>query len=174
MSKILLRLALFVPVTAGLAILVAVCGCADSAANSAVQIEAVHNVFPSATDISEVSTNRGVQESGRPGNPVVSEIRDSSSLLGYCVVSDVMGRSGAFKIQVLLDKKHVVKRATVISYPWTHGRGVGKHSFASQFEGKGLEDPIKIGDDIDAVSGATISCRAMARGVREAIKLLAE
>jgi Na+-translocating ferredoxin:NAD+ oxidoreductase RnfG subunit len=174
MSKILLRLTLFVAVVVGSAILVTVCGCADSAASSAVQIETVQDVFPSATDISKVSTNRGVQESGRPENPVVNEIRDSSDLLGYSIVSDVVGRSGSFKIQVLLDKQHVVKRATVISYPWTHGRGVGKHSFASQFEGKGPEDAIKIGDDIDAVSGATISCRAMARGVREAIKLLAE
>ena len=174
MSKMLLRLALLVPVVAGLAILVAVCGCADSAANSAVQIETAREVFPSATDISEISINRDVQESGRPGNPLVSEIRDSSGILGYSVVSDVVGRSGSFKIQVLLDKQHVVRRATVISYPWTHGRGVGRHSFASQFEGKGPGDAIKIGDDIDAVSGATISCRAMALGVREAIKLLAE
>jgi len=174
MSKMLLRLALLVPVVAASTILVTICGCGDSAASGAVQIETVREVFPSATDISIMSTNWDVQESGRPGNPIVSEIRESSGLLGYSVVSDVVGRSGPFRIHVLLDEQHIVKRATVISYPWSHGRQVGRRSFANQFEGKGPEDAIEVGKDIDAVTGATISCRAMAQGVRQAFRLLAE
>ncbi len=169
----LLRLALFVSVVAGPAILAAISGCADSAASGA-QMQTVRKVFPSATDISKISINRGVQTSGRPGNPVVSEIRDSSGLLGYSIVSDVVGRSGPFKIHVLLDKQHVVRRVTVLSYPWTHGRKVTRRSFASQFEGKGPKDAIELGKDIDAVSGATLSCDAMTHGVLEAIKLLVE
>ncbi len=95
-------------------------------------------------------------------------------LLGYSVVSDVISRSGPFKIHVLLDKQHVIKRATVISYPWSHGRQVRRRSFANQFEGKGPEDAIEIGKDIDALAGATISCDAMTQGVRQAVRLLAE
>ena len=170
----LLQLTLLDSAVAGLAVLAGVCGCADSAASDAMQIETVREVFPSATDISRMSIDRGVQTSGRPGYPIVSEIRDSSGLLGYSVVSGVVGRSGPFKIHVVLDKQCVVKRATVISYPWSHGREVTRRSFARQFEGKGPEDAIKIGNDIDAVSGATISSRAIAQGVREAVKLLAE
>ncbi|MHC4170077.1 MAG: FMN-binding protein [Planctomycetota bacterium] len=160
MSKMLLQLTLLVSAVAGLAVLATVSGCADSAASGAIQIETVHEVFPSATDISEISANRDVPTSGRPGYPVVSEIRDSSGLLGYSVVSKVVGRSGPFEILVLLDKQHVVRRAAVIAYPWSHGRGVGRRSFSSQFEGKGPEDAIEIGKDIDAVTGATISCMA--------------
>jgi len=174
MSKMSLQSVLLVPVVAASTILVTICGCGDSAASGAVQIETVREVFPSATDISEVSTDRDVQESGRPGDPIVSEIRDSSGLLGYSVVSDVVGRSGPFSIHVLLDRQFVVKRATVISYPWSHGRQVGRRSFANQFEGKGPEDAIELGKDIDAVTGATISCRAMAQGVRQAVKLFAK
>ncbi len=174
MSKMLLSLALLMRVVAGSAILVTISGCADSAASGAAQMQTVRKVFPSATDISKISIDRDVQESGRPGNPVISEIRDSSGLLGYRVEFEVVSRSGPFSIRLLLDKHFVVRRAAVISYPWTHGRGVGRRSFASQFEGKGPEDAIEIGKDIDAVSGATISCDAMTRGVREAIKLLAE
>ncbi len=172
MSKMLLQLTLLASAVAGLAVLAAVSGCADSAASDAMQIETVHEVFPSATDISRMSIDRGVQTSGRPGYPIVSEIRDSSGLLGYSVVSEVVGRSGSFKIHVVLDKQSVVKRATVVSYPWSRGREVAKRSFARQFEGKGPEDAIEISKDIDAVAGATISCRAMAQGVREAVKLI--
>lgn len=169
----LLRLALLVSVVVGSTILVAIPGCADSAA-SAAQMQTVRKVFPSATDISKISIDRGVQTSGRPGNPVVSEIRDSSGLLGYSIISQVVGRSGPFKIHVLLDKQRVVKRASVISYPWTHGREVGRRSFTSQFEGKGPKDAVELGRDIDAASGATLSCNAMTQSVREAIKLLVE
>ena len=174
MSKMLLQLMLLISVVVGLAVLATVSGCADSAASDAMQIEIVHEVFPSATDTSEISVNRDVQTSGRPGTPIISEVRDSSGLLGYSVVSEVVSRSGPFEIQVLLDKQHVVRRATVISYPWSHGRDVRRRSFSSQFEGKGPEDAIEIGKDIDAVTGATISCKAMARGVREAVRLLAK
>lgn len=174
MPRMLLQSMLLASLAAGSAVLAAVSGCADSAASDAMQIETVREVFPSATDISGISTDRGVQTSGRPGYPIVSEIRDSSGLLGYSVVSEVSGRSGPFKIQVLLDKQYIVRRATVISYPWSHGRGVRRRSFSSQFEGKGPEDAIEVGKDIDAATGATISSRAMARGVREAVRLLAE
>ncbi|MHC4435507.1 MAG: FMN-binding protein [Planctomycetota bacterium] len=174
MLRMLVRLALLVPVATASTVLVTVCGCGDSAGNGAVRIETVHEVFPSATDISTMSINRDPQESGPPGNPVFSEIRDSSGLLGYSVESDVAGRSGPFRIHVLLDEQYVVKKAAVISYPWSHGRQVRKRSFACQFEGKGPEDAIEIGNDIDAVTGATISCEAVARGVRQAVRLLAK
>lgn len=75
---------------------------------------------------------------------------------------------------MLLDERLVVKRATLVSYPWSRGREVGRRSFTRQFEGKGPKDAIEIGKDIDAVTGATVSCRAMAAGVREAVKNLAK
>jgi Na+-translocating ferredoxin:NAD+ oxidoreductase RnfG subunit len=172
MTKMLLQLTLLVLVAAGLSILVTVSGCTDPVATGALQIETVHEIFPSATDISKMSISRDAQTSGRPGKHKISEIRDSSGLLGYCVESEVVGRSGPFKIAVVLDKQLVVKRAIVVSYPWPRGRDVARRAFTSQFEGKGSEDAIEIGKDIDAMTGATISCRVMSEGVREAIKLL--
>ncbi len=172
MSKMLLHLTLLVLIAAGLAMLVTVSGCTDPVATGALQIETVHEIFPSATDISKMSISRDVQTSGRPGNHIISQIRDSSGLLGYGVESEVVSRSGPFKIAVVLDKQLVVKRATVVSYPWPRGRNVVRRAFTSQFEGKGPEDPIEVGKDIDAMTGATISCRVMAKGVREPIKLL--
>ena len=73
---------------------------------------------------------------------------------------------------MLLDSHLYVKQARVISYPWDRGRDVRKRAFTSQFEGKGPEDPIQLGKDIDAMTGATISSRVMAQGVRDTIKLL--
>ena len=166
-----LQLVWLTPIAVGWAI-VAISGCADSAATGVVHIEAVHEIFPSATEIAEIPMSRDVQISERPGNHQISEIRDSSGLLGYCVESEPVGRSGPFTIRVYLDRQLVVKRAMVISYPWGHGRDVRKRAFTSQFEGKGPKDAVELGKDIDAMTGATISCRAMAKGVREAIRIL--
>jgi len=102
----------------------------------------------------------------------ISEIKGDSGILGYCVESKVVSRSGPFRIRVLLDSNLYVKQATVISYPWDRGRDVRKRAFTSQFKGKGPEDPIQLGKDIDAITGATISSRVMAEGVRDTIKLL--
>jgi Na+-translocating ferredoxin:NAD+ oxidoreductase RnfG subunit len=102
----------------------------------------------------------------------VSEIKGPSDLLGYCVESKVVSRSGPFKILVLLDPQVYVKRASVISYPWGRGRDVRKRAFTSQFEGKGPGDPIQVGKDIDVMTGATISSNVMAEGVRDTIKLV--
>jgi len=40
-----------------------------------------------------------------------------------------------------------------------------------QFEGKGLDQPLKLGDDVHGVIGATLSARATTNGVRRALAL---
>ena len=149
-------------------------GCMDPAADSRERMKMVSEVFPAALGINDISASRGSESSPRPGDVEISEIRGPSDLLGYCVETEVSGRSGPFRIRVLVNPQLVIVRAVVISYPWVHGRDVRKSAFTDQFRGKGPDDSIVIGDDIDAMSGATISCAAMTKGVREAIELLAK
>ena len=106
------------------------------------------------------------------GNPIIDEVKGSSGLLGYWVESKVMSRSGPFTIRVLLDPRLYVKQAKVILYPGKRGREVCSPVFTRQFNGKGPKDPLQLGKDIDAISGATISSRVMTEGVLNAIKLI--
>jgi len=135
---------------------------------------AVHQFFPSAVDIAEIPffIGQDAQISGRTDDAKIKEIKGDSGLLGYCVESKVVSRSGPFRISILLDKQLYVKQATVISYPWDRGRDICKRAFTDQFKGKGPDDPIRLGKDIDAMTGATISSRVMTEGVRDTIKLL--
>lgn len=176
MSRSTLGFILFVSAFVSMAAAVCVCGCAGPASSStpAMRLGVVREVFPSATEIAEIATDGEDEVSARSSSSVVREVRGPSGLLGHLVETQVSGRSGPFSIAVLLDKQRIVRRAAVTSYPWPRGREVARRSFARQFEGKGPEDAIEVGSDIDAVSGATISCRAMAQGVREAVSLLAE
>lgn len=174
MFKILVRLPVFMTVVASLAMLTIVSSCDTPASSFSERREIVTQIFPSAVDIVEIPffIGQGVQLSGRPDSSKVSEIRGDSGLLGYNVESKVVSRSGPFRIRILLDPQLYVKQATVISYPWDRGRDVCKLAFTSQFDGKGPADPIRLGQDIDAMSGATISSRVMADGVRNSIKLI--
>lgn len=168
MSKRSARVMMCVMVIAGLAALSTVSSCAVP--DESVKTGGVLQFFPSAIGLAEIS--QGVRVSGRSGDAIVSEIRGDMGVLGYRVESKVVSRSGPFRIRVILDKQLYVKQATVISYPWKRGRDVCKRVFTDQFTGKGPGDAIRLGRDIDAMTGATISSRVMTRGVRDAIELV--
>lgn len=143
-----------------------------STISSDPRMKMVTKIFPSAIDISEMKISRSVPLRWRSGSGGIDEVKGTDGLLGYWIESEVVSRSGPFKIRVLLDKQLYVKQAKVISYPWKRGGDIRKRAFTRQFNGKGPQDPILLGKDIDAISGATISSRAMAEGVRDAIKLI--
>ena len=174
MRKTLISVTLILTAIPSLSLLTFVPSCVTP--NDSSQIEekmtVVRQIFPSAIDITELQISREARTSGLPDNAKVSEIKGPSGLLGYCVESKVVSRSGPFKIRVLLDPQVYVKQASVISYPWDRGRDVRKRAFTSQFEGKGPGDSIQIGKDIDVMTGATISSNVMAEGVRNTIKLI--
>ncbi len=173
MSKILVPLTLFVNIVAILVMLIVVSSCNSIPSTSGSKQDPIYQTFPLATNIARTPfLNQGAQVSGRPDKAKISEIKSNSDLLGYSVESTVVSRSGPFRIRVLLDKQLYIKQATVISYPWDRGRDVCKRAFTDQFKGKGPKDLIQLGKDIDAMTGATISSRVMAEGVRDTIKLL--
>ena len=174
MRSIRISVTLIITTIASLSLLTFVPSCVTSNESSQLEekMEAIRQIFPSAIDITELQISQEVRNTGLPDNAKVSEIKGPSGLLGYCVESKVVSRSGPFKIRVLLDPQVYVKRASVISYPWGRGRDVRKRAFTSQFAGKGPGDPIQIGKDIDVMTGATISSNVMAEGVRGTIKLI--
>ena len=112
---------------------------------------------------SEVQGARGRKES-------VHAVYSSSGLEGYVATVWCKSKSNLFPVRVVIDKGFRVLSATVLSYPSRRGREVQSPRFASQFRGKGPYDPVRVGKDIDAVSGATSSSSAMAGGVRRAIR----
>ncbi|MCP4709756.1 MAG: FMN-binding protein [Planctomycetes bacterium] len=75
-------------------------------------------------------------------------------------------------INVILDENLYIKRASVTSYPHQRGRQVRSRQFTGQFKGKGPNDPIQIGADIDAITAATLSSRVMTDGIGDIVKML--
>lgn len=106
-------------------------------------------------------------------HPIVSEITDAGGdIVGYTVRMQVVSRSGPFTILVAVGPDLCVRRAEVLEYRGERGRDVRSPRFTSQFAGKCANDPIELGNDIHAVSGATISSRFMTEGVKNAVRIV--
>lgn len=156
-------------------VLIVLFGCAASPPSDRgnQELSAVQQAFPAATGLREVSIPHDAHAFGNADQMTVKVIQNHSVSLGYCVGATVAAKSGPFRICVLVDSNLLVRRASVVSYTWDRGRDVRKLKFTHQFEGKGADDPIQIGQDIDAMTGATLSSKAMAQGVRDVVMLLA-
>ena len=161
-------------ITVGSLMLIATVSCTTSppSLSDGGSMSVINELFPNASDVTELPMDQGSPQPNRPDASRVSEISSDTGRLGYWVESQVVSRSGPFKIRVLLDAQLYVKQAAVVSYPWAVGRGVCRPAFTRQFEGKGPGDPLQLGTDIDAMSGATISSRVMTEGIRDIIRQL--
>lgn len=91
---------------------------------------------------------------------------------GYALFDDEPGQHLPISFAVKLSPSGLCERHEVVAYREARGDEVKDTRFRAQFVGKSVRDPLRAGDDVVAVSGATISSRAMATGVRRALVLL--
>ncbi len=142
-------------------------GCALQ--NSTEAIAGIRDLFPAAQGLRDV-TSPQAKDLGIS----FLAIEGPSGTVGYIAEQRVPTRSGSFKIKVVMDNNYRVRRAKAMEYSAQRGEEVCSPSFSQQFEGKTPDAPIRVGKDIDAITGATISSRAMADGVRRIIRLARE
>lgn len=90
---------------------------------------------------------------------------------GYAVIDNQYGRYDPITFAVKMSADFVVRRVEVMVYRGPRGREIMNEGFMRQFIGKGFNDPIRVNDDIDAITSATISSQASAKAVKRAIVL---
>ncbi len=94
-------------------------------------------------------------------------------IIGYAFVGEGNGYGGAIRVLVGVDEStDQVINLKILNHSETPGLGsrVEEEGFRNQFVGKTAQDPIAVNQDINAISGATISSRAVADAVRTALK----
>ncbi len=139
-------------------------GCASQ--SSTETIASIGNLFPSAQGLYDVTFPHAREQ----GISFLA-IEGPLGTVGYIAKQRVTTRSGSFTVKVVMDNNYRVKDVKAMEYSAQRGDEVCYPSFSQQFEGKTPDVPIRVGKDIDAVSGATISSRAMADGVRRIVRL---
>ncbi len=86
---------------------------------------------------------------------------------GVAMIEAQPGKWGHTHLIVALDTAGKVTNLAVMSYVEQHGRPIATRRFLNQFIGKTADNPIQVGKDVDAVSGATIISRAAAFAVKK-------
>ena len=104
----------------------------------------------------------------------------SAPPLGYAfwttdLVPDEHGYNGPIHILVGLDLKGTITGAIVDYDSEPYGYfSVEPPKFAAQFKGKKINDPFRVGGDVDAVSRASITIGSATRAIRDASRMVAQ
>ncbi|MEX2130627.1 MAG: FMN-binding protein, partial [Pseudohongiellaceae bacterium] len=139
--------------------------------------EMLHRVMPDAETFSE--------KSGEP--PVYRAYRRNASgepeLVGYLFETpdlppEEIGYSAPIDVLVGMNLEGVLTGIQILDYRESYrsirGDFLATERFPNQFEDKDIAEGFRVGRDVDGVSRATISSWAVARGIRNAARRIAE
>ena len=115
-------------------------------------------------DAKDIARRLGVESIKREW--VVYFAETDSRRDGYAILDEEKGMHDPIDFAVRFTEAGVVDRVEVMVYREAYGDEIRSTRFRAQFGGKTTADSITAGKDIDIVSGASISCRSMAVGVK--------
>jgi len=125
-------------------------------------------LFPSATAFSP-----------KGGDPPHVKAYGGDTLLGYAFwTTEILplerGYGGPIAILVGLDAKGTLTGVVVGEHHEPYGDfSIDRAAFATQFKGKDVREPFKLGEDVDAVSRATITMSSAVRTIRNSARRMA-
>jgi thiamine biosynthesis lipoprotein len=93
--------------------------------------------------------------------------------VGYATVLNVVGKEQPITFMVAVAADGRVRGVQVLTYRESQGSEIRSKRFLEQFTGKTLGAPLKLGRDVDGISGASLSSRSTAYAVRKALALAA-
>lgn len=89
-----------------------------------------------------------------------------AAVIGHIMVDDVVGKHELITYAVGIDAEGVVRGVEILDYREARGGEVRDPRWRAQFVGKRHGAPLVLDQDIQNTSGATLSCRHLAEGVR--------
>ncbi len=90
----------------------------------------------------------------------------NGEIMGYSVIDNILGERKPFTFMVVVAPDGTVKSVEIMAYRESYGGEIRQPRFLGQFRGKKESDPLRLKTDVQSVSGATISSRAVTNGVR--------
>ena len=102
----------------------------------------------------------------------VQVARRADATLGFVVVDEVIGKFELITYAVGLTPEGAVGQVEVLSYRESHGHEIRLPAWRRQFVGKTAAAPLRVGDDIANISGATLSCTHVTDGIKRIVTLV--
>lgn len=91
------------------------------------------------------------------------------NLLGYATVLNEIGKHLPITFMVGVNPGGQVTEVVILAYRERIGGEVRRKRFLRQYRGKAIQDPIRKGQDIVNITGATLSVQSVSFGVRKAL-----
>ncbi|MDG6777936.1 FMN-binding protein [Thiomicrorhabdus sp. zzn3] len=91
--------------------------------------------------------------------------------VGWFIVDKVIGKHEFITYAAAIDMNGDVIGIEIMDYRETYGGEVGQENWRKQFVGVDLKSPLKLNQDIQNISGATLSCRNVTNGVKRLLAL---
>jgi uncharacterized protein with FMN-binding domain len=117
--------------------------------------QAQRAIFPGATFTSASQPNAWRTSSG-----------------GYFVVEKVVGKHEYITVAIGINPNGTVKQIEIMDYRESYGYEVRDAAWRAQFVGKSASSPLQLGVDIKNISGATLSSKHIADGVKRVLQNL--
>jgi len=113
----------------------------------------------------------GKDEGHKFSNRVYYKCYSQGKLVGYALITSASGYSSEIKVMIALDKDKVIKGIKILDEKETPGLGskISDDYFTAQFKDKKAGELI-LGESIEAISGATISSRAVIEAVKKEVE----
>lgn len=137
----------------------------------------IYGYFSSATDVipmvSEILPEAARVEAR--GNIYIAFDADGE-ITGYAALGKGQGYAGPIEMLVGIDPQGNITGVKIVTQRETPGffRLIVNEGFPDQYIGLSYQDPLRIDNDLDAVSGATVSAEGIAASARQAIRLVAQ
>lgn len=97
--------------------------------------------------------------------------RRGDGTIGWVYVDDVIGKHEFITYALAVAEDGSVRGIEILDYRETYGYEIRNSAWRRQFVGKRYGDAFKLEDDIKNISGATLSCRNVANGVRRLLAM---
>ena len=95
------------------------------------------------------------------------KIFSGDNLIAVALLDNVYGKSQPITFIVLFDLQGGIIISDIVKYREAYGGAVSSEKWNEQFKGKNSESSFKVGEDIDSISGATISVNSVTLGIKK-------
>lgn len=143
--------------------------------------QAQHALFPDAARFTEVVVRLSAEDrkrigasagAGMPRNPPRAwRALAGDAPLGLFFVDEVIGKHELITYAVGIAPDGAVRGVEILDYRESRGGEVRDPRWRAQFAGKRASDPLRVGQDIQNITGATLSSRHITEGVRRLLAL---
>jgi Na+-translocating ferredoxin:NAD+ oxidoreductase RnfG subunit len=124
---------------------------------------------PAPAELDRAAQKRIKNASGmrvRKGHVECLRARAADAPIGWVYLDEVIGKHEFITYALGVDDRGAVRGVEILDYRETWGGAVREANWRAQFRGRTSADTLRLNQDIQNVSGATLSCRNLTDGVR--------